>query len=170
MKEITLDTKISELLNDFDGMKDILIDINPKFKKLNNPILRRTIAKLAGVKQAAIVGGMKPVELLNRLREAVGQEKILYAVDSELNDKNMSNPLWIKGNIKTVLDANEILDKDLNPLVELYKSTQEIQKNEVILIKSDFQPEPLIEEYRKKSYEVYCQKVDKDTFFTYIKR
>ncbi len=73
MKEITLDTKIADLLNDYEGMKDILIDINPKFKKLNNPILRRTVAKVATVKQASIVGGMRPLELLNRLREAVGQ-------------------------------------------------------------------------------------------------
>jgi len=73
LKEITLDTKIADLLNDYEGMKDILIDINPKFKKLNNPILRRTVAKVATVKQASIVGGMRPLELLNRLREAVGQ-------------------------------------------------------------------------------------------------
>jgi hypothetical protein len=77
MKEITLDTKIADLLNNYDGMKEILIDINPKFKKLNNPILRRTIAKVAGVRQAAIVGGMKPMDLLNKLREAVGQEPLV---------------------------------------------------------------------------------------------
>ncbi len=68
MKEITLDTKIADLLNNYNGMKDILISINPKFKKLNNPILRRTVAKVANIKQAAVVGGMKPIELLNKIR------------------------------------------------------------------------------------------------------
>jgi len=76
MKKITLDTKIADLLNLREDMKDILISINPKFKKLNNPILRRTLAKVASIKQAAIVGGMEPIELLNRLREALGQEPV----------------------------------------------------------------------------------------------
>jgi len=35
-----------------------------KFKKLNNPVLRRTIAKVASVKQVAIIGGM---DLKNQL-------------------------------------------------------------------------------------------------------
>ncbi|MFK5882603.1 MAG: hypothetical protein QM482_10380 [Sulfurospirillum sp.] len=35
MKEIALDMTIAELLNNYKGMKDILIEINPKFKKLN---------------------------------------------------------------------------------------------------------------------------------------
>ena len=68
MKEIKIDTTIADLLNNYNGMKDTLIGINPKFKKLNNPILRRTLAKLATVKQAAIIGGMKPQDLLNKLR------------------------------------------------------------------------------------------------------
>jgi len=45
LKEITLDTKIADLLNDYEGMKDILIDINPKFKKLNNPIWEEDCSK-----------------------------------------------------------------------------------------------------------------------------
>ncbi len=83
MKEITLETKIADLLNDYEGMKDILIKINPKFKKLNNPVLRRTLAKIAGVKQAAVVGGMDPMDLLNQLRKAVGQTPIESRISDE---------------------------------------------------------------------------------------
>jgi len=74
--EITMETKIADLLNSRPDMKDILIAINPKFKKLNNPVLRRTLAKLASVKQAAVVGGMDALDLLNQLRVAVGQEPV----------------------------------------------------------------------------------------------
>jgi len=169
MKEITFDTTIAELLNDYDGMKDILIDINPKFKKLNNPILRRTIAKVAGVKQAAIVGGMEPLELLNRLREAVGQE--LLEIQKEVDAQSVEiKPLWITKEAKITLDANEMLDKDLNPLVELHRYMKELEANDIVLIKSDFQPEPLIDEYLKKGYEVYCEEVNESNFLTYIKK
>jgi len=167
MKEITLDTKVSELLNDYEGMKDILISINPKFKKLNNPILRRTLAKVASVKQAAFVGGMEPVELLNKLREAVGQERVEIEQKEEVQTKEA--PSWIKTEPKTTMDANKLLDEDKNPLAEVNISLKTLSKDEVLLLKSDFMPEPLIEEFEKKGYEVYCQKINENEFKTYIK-
>lgn len=54
------ETKIADLLNDHEGMKGIFIKINPRFKKCNNPVLRRPWAKITGVKQAAVIGGMDP--------------------------------------------------------------------------------------------------------------
>ena len=168
MKEITLETKIADLLNDYEGMKDILIEINPKFKKLNNPVLRRTLAKIAGVRQAAIVGGMDPVDLLNQLRLAVGQEPL----ESMSNEKNVISkaPLWIETEPKTSLNANEILDNDKNPLAEAHQVLRKLENGEVITIIADFQPEPLIEEFIKSGYEVYCQQVDDSHFVTYVKK
>jgi len=56
-------------------LEDILIEIAPAFKKLKNPVLRETIAKIAKLQQAASIGGIQTEELINRLRKAVGQEK-----------------------------------------------------------------------------------------------
>jgi len=167
MKEITLETKIADLLNDYEGMKDILIEINPKFKKLNNPVLRRTVAKLAGVKQAAIVGGMDPVELLNRLRVAVGQEPVAIQVEST----QVSNaPEWIQNEAKVTIDANALLDEEKNPLAEVRKALKELQKGELVSIVSDFRPEPLIEEFQKAGHEVYSQEIDEGHFLTFVKK
>ncbi len=167
MEEITLDTKIADLLNSSENMKDILIEINPKFKKLNNPVLRRTLAKIAGVKQAAIVGGMDPIDLLNQLRKAVGQ---IPVNEVTLEKKVEETPEWIEKEIKQTLDANVILDKDLNPLAELHKTLKSINKNEIIIIKADFQPEPLIDEMLKAGHDVFVQEIEKNNFITYIKK
>ena len=167
MTEITLDTKIADLLNNYEGMKEILIEINPKFEKLNNPILRRTIAKVAGVKQAAIVGGMDPSELVNRLREAVGQT----ALDVESKENNIvieESPQWIEKEPSVTLDANEMLDNNKNPLAELHMALRNVSEGEVVLVRSDFRPEPLIEEYEKKGYSTYCQELTTEMFMTYI--
>ncbi|NOZ90144.1 MAG: DUF1858 domain-containing protein [Epsilonproteobacteria bacterium] len=166
MKEITLDTKIADLLNNYDGMKEILIEINPKFEKLNNPILRRTIAKVAGVRQAAIVGGMKPMDLLNRLREAVGQEPL--STDIESQDIIEPRPKWIDTTPNITLDANDILDREKNPLAELHKAIRELKEGDIVLITSDFRPEPLIEEFSKKGHQVYSEELNSDEFKTYI--
>jgi TusA-related sulfurtransferase len=165
MKEITLETKVADLINNYEGMKDFLIEINPKFEKLNNPILLRTIAKVAGVKQAAIVGGMEPMELLNRLREFVGQSQ-LDVKDDVLKEEEA--PSWIAQEPKIVLDANAMLNEDKNPLVELHQALKKIDKGEVLILSSDFRPEPLIEEFSKKGHKLYCQEINDEAFMTYV--
>jgi uncharacterized protein (DUF2249 family) len=167
MKEITLDTKIADLLNDYEGMKDILIKINPKFKKLNNPVLRRTVARLAGVRQAAIVGGMDPVDLLNQLREAVGQAPVDMQVKPETVEET---PEWIQDTSKVTIDANALLDEEKNPLAEVRKALKEIQKGELISIVSDFRPEPLIDEFKKAGHDVYSQEIDEGHFLTFVRK
>ncbi|SFV53779.1 hypothetical protein MNB_SV-6-65 [hydrothermal vent metagenome] len=169
MREITLDTKIAELLSDYEGMKDILIDINPKFKKLNNPVLRRTLAKIAGVKQAAIVGGMEPIDLLNQLREAVGQAPV-DATSAKVDKEPKEAPEWISKELKQTINANEILDDERNPLAELHKALKVIDEGEVIAIEADFKPEPLIDAMLKAGHEVFVQEVTPEHFVTYVKR
>ncbi len=170
MREITLDTKISDLLNDYKGMKDILIEINPKFKKLNNPILRKTLAKVAGVRQAAIVGGMDPVELLNKLRVSVGQEPIdLQEIG---DDKNIVEdaPMWIEQEPRVTIDANELLDNEKNPLAEALKMIKSLNNEDLLLIDSDFRPEPLIDELKKAGYSTYCKELNSNRYKTFVKK
>ena len=170
MKEITLETKVSDLLNDYDGMKDILIKINPKFKKLNNPVLRRTLAKIAGVKQAAVVGGMEPMDLLNQLRVAVGQEPVTVDNAKTQTEEDENIPTWITAAPKESMDANEILDKEDNPLAKAFNILRKFNEGEVLVITSDFKPEPLIEEFEKQGHTVYSQEIEKDRFITYVKK
>ncbi len=174
MKEITLDTKIHDLLNDYERMKEILIGINPKFKKLNNPVLRRTIGRVAGVRQAAIVGAMDPMDLLNQLRLAVGQEPTCedcpIKSDACLMPVPEPRPAWIQGEPVTELDANEILDADKNPLAIVRKALKEMQAGEYLLLKADFRPEPLIEEFLKDGCQVHVEETEEGLFHTYVQK
>ncbi len=174
MQEITLDTKIHDLLNDYEGMKEILIGINPKFKKLNNPVLRRTIGRVAGVRQAAIVGGMDPMELLNQLRLAVGQEPTCEECpiksDACLMPATEPRPAWLQGEPVTELDANEILDADKNPLAIVRKALKALSEGEYLLLTADFRPEPLIEEFIKDGSQVYVEETAEGHFHTYVQK
>jgi len=170
MKEITLEIKIADLLNNYPNMKETLIAINPKFKKLNNPVLRRTLAKVASVKQAAIVGGMEPIDLVNRLRESIGQEPI-KTKDSQESHQEDILPSWVsKNEPRGVMNANILLDEEKNPLAEAKKLLKELNSDEMIAIESDFKPEPLIEEFEKGGYRVYCKKINDNHYMTYIKK
>jgi len=163
--EVLITTKIYDLLKEYPFLEDELVKINPKFKKLKNPVLKRTIARVASIKQAAIVGGMDAVELLNKIRELVGQEKL----DIKLEDIDEAEaPTWIANEPKVIIDANELLDKEQNPLAEANRALKSLNSGETLLIKSDFMPQPLIDEFKKKGYEVYSQQVSEDSFLTYV--
>jgi len=42
---ITPQIKVAELLETYPQLEEVLIDLSPTFKKLKNPVLRRTIAR-----------------------------------------------------------------------------------------------------------------------------
>lgn len=174
MKEITLETKIYDLLSDYQGMKAILIGINPKFKKLNNPVLRRTLGRVAGVRQAAIVGGMDPMDLLNQLRLAVGQESICETCTEESEACHapaaVPRPSWLKGDPAAILDANQILDEDKNPLALARKALKSLEAGRFILLVADFRPEPLIDEFIKDGHLVYTEEHKDTLFYTYVQK
>ncbi len=48
---ITPKTKIYDLLEAYPELEDLLISMAPEFVKLKNPLLRKTIAKVANISQ-----------------------------------------------------------------------------------------------------------------------
>ncbi|WP_297095775.1 DUF1858 domain-containing protein [uncultured Draconibacterium sp.] len=54
---ITPKTKIFDLLEAYPQLEDVLIRAAPPFKKLRNPVLRKTITKITTLSQAATIGG-----------------------------------------------------------------------------------------------------------------
>ena len=63
---ITPKTKVAELLSTYPELEDVLVDMAPAFKKLKNPVLRRTIARVTSLQQAASVGEV-PVDVASDL-------------------------------------------------------------------------------------------------------
>ena len=163
--EVEITTKIYDLLKEYPFLEDELIKINPRFKKLKNPVLKRTIARVASIKQAAIVGAMEPIELLNKIRELVGQEPI--DIELEAQEEEPIAP-WALQEPKIIIDANELLDKEQNPLAEANKALKELKENEVLLIKADFKPQPLIDEFKKRGLQVCSKKESEDNYLTYV--
>lgn len=170
MKDITLETKIFDLIQANAEMKDILIEINPNFKKLNKSIIGKTLTQEgANLKEAAIVAGMDPVELLNILRKRVGQET-LETVNNKNNKISAEAPEWVHNEPKYTLNANELLKKDLSPLAESLTTLRSLKKDDIFTIVSDFGPQPLIDDLIKLGHDVYVGKINEAKFITYVKK
>lgn len=169
MLEIKPDTKIHNLLETYPQLEDFLIGLNKKYKKLKNPILRKTVARVATLSQVAKIGGYHTLDLVNMLREEVGQKPISRG-DIEEPEESNEVPSWITNEPKLIIDANELLDSDKNPLAEVNKALKDLSDGEIILIKSDFLPSPLIDSFKEQGREVYSTKEDDSNFLTYIKK
>ncbi len=74
--EILPQTKVNELLEAFPQLEEVLIALDPKFNKLKNPLLRKSIGKIATLQQAALVAGMQADEFIEHLRQAVRQDTL----------------------------------------------------------------------------------------------
>lgn len=84
-------TKVLQLIEAYPQLEDILISHVPTFKKLKNPVLRKTVAKIATLQQAASIGNIEVGDLINILRKEVGQN--LISIDFN-NSFTTSKPEW----------------------------------------------------------------------------
>ena len=83
---ITLQMKVAELLNDYPEIEDTLLSLSPAFAKLRNPVLRKTVARVTTLQQAAKVGGLNAGYLIQELRRAAGISDTEAVTDKEEGD------------------------------------------------------------------------------------
>jgi len=62
--ELSSETRLSGLLKKYPFLVDFLAGWNPGYAKLRNPLLRRTVGRLATLKEVAAMGGVPVEELL----------------------------------------------------------------------------------------------------------
>ena len=74
--QITAKSKLFDVLEAYPFLEEQIVNIAPPFQNLKNPVLRRTVGKLATLETVAQVGGMDADRLVNTLRRAVGQDEL----------------------------------------------------------------------------------------------
>lgn len=165
---ITASTSVGELLQHYPELEDVLIEIAPPFKKLKNPLLRRSIAKVASLRQAAAVAGLPPGELVNRLRAAVGQAPM---ADEESTSYFTSRPDWFEsGTIVTVIDERSTDHPDEMPLKRVSLEAARLREGEILELVSTFVPAPGIDIMRAKGFRVWSTQEPSGVVKTYLSK
>ena len=89
--EISGKTIINDLLNEYPFLEDLFIKKSPKFKNLQNPVMRKTIGKIATLKQVAAVGGLDlsgfMSEIEKEIKAASNNEKALKEESISASEK-----------------------------------------------------------------------------------
>ncbi len=165
---ITPSTKVAALLDSYPQLEDVLIGIAPPFKKLKNPILRRSVAKVASLRQAAAVGGLPVDELVNKLRAAVGQEAL---EGIEVGDSySTEQPDWFdRDKIRESIDE-QLSNPNEMALVSVIKAGSGLEQGEILELITTFIPAPGIDIMKRKGYLAWSEKEEGGLVRTYFSK
>lgn len=175
---ITPETTVAALLDAYPELETVLVGLAPAFKNLRNPVLRRTVAKVATLDRAARIAGIPPRELVARLRAQVGQP-----VDS-LEDVSMQGgrscaepgchtpPVvdhpscdWLcESRIVERIDADALLATGVSPLAKVLGAAKLLQKDGILAVSVAFRPIPLIETLQKQGFRTACRETRRGAF------
>ena len=163
---ITPKTKISDLLDSYPELEKTLLDYTPAFKKLKNPILRKTIAKITTLQQASAIANVKVEELINTLRKEVGQEMISSQADAGYNEKK---PEWFEDNkVSVIFDAREMLEAGEHPVNQVMSDLRSMKKGKIYELQAPFLPAPLIDKATSISFDHWVVKKGDNEFLIYF--
>ncbi len=165
--EITPSVTVHDLLEAYPELEEVLIGIAPPFRKLKNPLLRKSVAKVATIKHISAVGGVELNELLNKIRAAVGQPDItdLYADVEYFSEQ----PEWFStAKIVLSLDESKVADKNKMTLVVILEQAKNVKEGEIIELVTSFLPAPGIDTMKAKGYSVWTKKAGDGLIKTYF--
>ena len=74
--EITGDTIVGDLLDRYPFLEETMISLSPLFKNLQNPVLRKTAAKVATLKHGSGVSGVPLDKMIEALRQALEEHGV----------------------------------------------------------------------------------------------
>jgi len=170
---ITPLTTIGDLLDSYPELEEVLITQAPAFRKLRNPVLRRTVARIATVEKAAEIAGIPVPELVRTLRKAVGldvepdaQARSPMPADA---DEAAAAPGWvIVENVRETIDVDALLDEGVVPLASVLKQARELKGPEILRVVSTFRPAPLIEKLEASGFRCHVHAADAGCFETWV--
>lgn len=166
---ITPRTKIYDLLEAYPQLEETLINLAPAFKKLQNPVLRKTITRVTSLSQAATIGDMNVGDLVNMLRKEAGQAEI-EAVEHQGNQYTTEKPGWFKQKrIVRVIDVRNILDEGNQPVHEVLLAVRQLKNKEILGVIAPFLPAPLIDKATGAGHEHWVNEISQDEFRIYFR-
>ena len=168
---ISKNDKISDILNKYPDLKEKLIARNPRFKRLNNPVLFKVVSKWARLKDVARVGKEDINELLEFVNKAIGETynpNLDKNVEiEEITEKPQELPEWMLGRNFETLDVRKSL-KD--PFDEIMAKADSLKIGEGFELIQTFEPKPLLPIIEARGFEHYTVKEKDDEYHVFFYR
>jgi hypothetical protein len=169
---ITPATKVAELLESWPELEEVLVAQAPAFRRLKNPVLRRTVARVATLEQAAGVGGVAVRDLVAALRRAAGVADAAPG-EPEPVETSVASPVpeWVRaGRVVATIDAEALLEAGEVPLPVVNERARALGPAELLRVDSGFRPAPLVESLSKQGLRSCVREASPGRFETFVAR
>jgi len=172
---ISAKTKISTLIKANSQAINAIADINPHFRKLKNPVLRRVLAPRVTIEMAAKIGGVNVQVFFDKL------EQIGFEIDKndlsgltnnsakEVNNKT-ETMIDIENDKITILDVREDLANGIDPFSKIMATIKTFTEGEVLQIINTFEPVPIINVLKQKGFISKIEHISDKEIHTYLKK
>lgn len=186
-RPVHLSDKVSEVLARDERLVEVFARQSPMFTKLRSPGMRRVMARLVTVEQAARICGAEPQTLIHELNAFLGadddasadapRERVAPSDDRTDNRSSMSphdassaggpsagqprNP-WEPGRPVVELDVREDLRKGREPFSRIMAAVGSLRDGEALCLRATFEPVPLFTVMAKRGYDHFAERLDTD--------
>jgi uncharacterized protein (DUF2249 family) len=138
----------------------------PAFAKLRNPVLRRTVAEVTTLRQAAKVGKITLGTLINTLRKEVGQDDDTFEDESGSSGER---PSWFdEKRIVESMDGRPMIEAGERPLDSVMSTLGRLSKGKILELTTPFEPAPLIDLAKQKGFQVWSKEEGPEVCKTYF--
>ena len=165
-------TKISDLIKYDKKAIDVIASINPLFRKLKNPFLRKLLAPRVNVANAAGIGGVSVNDFLQKLN-LNGFEVELNEINTEQESKlikEIDNLNVMERKNIVEFDVRPILDSGVDPFDAIMSKLKQMNDDQTLLIINTFEPIPLLNILKRKGYEYEVERPEQGIVHTYMRK
>ena len=149
---ITPDSRLGELLERWPALEQVLVELSPHFQALRNPVLRRTVAKVATLRQVSKVSGVALGTLVERLRAGAGLAPAAFA--DEAGGAAHARPDWARPEAAArTHDARPAIAAGEHPMARVMADLAALGAGEVYVLVTPFVPAPLVDLAREKGFD-----------------
>lgn len=161
---------IYAIVTQYEGIREKLLELSPKFQKLNQPLLFNTVARTTTVEKAAKMGGIYLREMLYQLNEVIGLEKEYLEAEkkrvlapSELKTTetrqitNADKPEWLSDpQAFPILDVRGMTD---DPFETVFAASEKTAPGSGFCLVQKFEPFPLIGYLESRHFTHFTEKM-----------
>jgi hypothetical protein len=175
--------KIEEVLKINDRMVDAFVWLSPDFKRLRNPLMRRTMGERVTVEQAARSGGVPLTEALYLLNIAAGEnlDTLMAELQQMPNGAHYvhdENPYRKPGELAGLSDDDPRVhfvdvisqaDRNEDPMPAIMRALIEWRDaDEVILVHHRFNPIPLRDLFAGRGFASWAEERHPHDWYIYF--
>jgi hypothetical protein len=166
--DITPETRVDALLKSYPDLEAVLIDLSPVFARLRNPVLRKTVAKVANLRQVAQIGNVSLGEVINTLRRAAGMGEFDEVEAAQTEGLPSAANGLEEAEIWKSFDARAMIESGGHPLNRVLEELNDLPEKSRYELITPFVPAPLIEMVEKKGFRSVTRQENGSLVRTYF--